>query len=925
MMIRRAIATLAYAVTIASGTEYSVSAWQSEDGLPGNVLRSVVQSTDGFIWVASPEGIARFDGVEFETLEMPTDILLPRIGPNRLFATPGGVVWFSGHRGSLLRIENGKIGQILSDRKLRRPWHVSQVVAIDRETIVARRAEETWLVSSDPPRLLNSPDAAIEDALAKDLSLRARRGRILPDGSVARLVDRSKRIWTTHGTLGIRVTTDDGKPLDIDLNTIDQSVNAAEFLQDLDGNIWAATPVSGLLRFRKLRARVMDETNGLSERAVIAISEYPHGKFWLGNRSGGVDRIDGAEVRHFDFSPGTAGPKRPVSALYVDRKQQLWAATRDGSVFKWTGEAFDPAFPRQTEPSKIDTIYQDLRGTYWFGGARGLTRMDNDVARRLGPGDGVPAGHVTIMEGETSGSLWFGTMNGRVYREQDGRILQVGGDADLGKRKVSALLVESATHAWAATLGTGLHFWDGTRWHHIGRQQGLPESRLTCILADDMGYLWLGSLAGIFRVSRVELLSHIRDPLTKLHWLRLDRSDGLPTRECMGSALPSGWSASDGRLFFPTARGLVSITPSQIKANTSPPPVFLKQVRSNGKHLELIDGRFTDGPGRSRLEFNYHGLDFSSPEKMSYRTRLTGLDDTWREIGGTRSSTYEAVPPGTYQFEVSAINGDGVSSAKPASAEIVIRPHFWETSWFWILSITMAIGIAAGTGWIIARVRLKRRIQSLKLKQSLEAERARISRDLHDDLGASLTELSILSALAAENPDHNTLRSSLGHLSGKAKTVVGTLDEIVWAATPSEDSLRSLVEYLSAFAREFLENVEITLRADVIRNIPDIQIGPNRRHNVFLAARESLNNAVKHANATEIHLGITIEDKHLVIRIRDNGRGFPVEYASSGDGLSNLKKRMADCGGTCTIQSKMGEGTTVSLTLPLPQPLPPGK
>ena len=119
--------------------------------------------------------------------------------------------------------------------------------------------------------------------------------------------------------------------------------------------------------------------------------------------------------------------------------------------------------------------------------------------------------------------------------------------------------------------------------------------------------------------------------------------------------------------------------------------------------------------------------------------------------------------------------------------------------------------------------------------------------------------------------------------------------------------------------------MDISLRADIIRNIPDIQIGPNRRHNVFLAARESLNNAVKHANATEIHLGITIEENHLVIRIRDNGRGFPVEYASSGDGLSNLKKRMSDCGGTCTIESKMGEGTTVSLSLPLPPPREHGK
>ncbi|MES2477028.1 MAG: triple tyrosine motif-containing protein [Verrucomicrobiota bacterium] len=930
-MIRRVISVLALLVASAfSATEYSVRSWQSEDGLPGTVLRSIVQSSDGFLWIASPEGIARFDGIEFENLILPAEIQLPRIGPNRLFATPGGVVWFSGSRGSLLRIQGKQVRKLWDDEGPSSKQFVTQVVALDDQRIIARRGEEIWWVSEDVPRLLTAPDEAIQEALARDFAAREQSGRIRPDGKPARLMDRSGRVWTPGIAPGIQVATPDGTSLDLDLSEIDRSIDVTEILEDRDGNVWATSSLSGLIRFRKLRAEVLDDADGLTERTAIALIEDAEGVLWLGLRSGGVDRVSENGIRHYEFAPESSGPRRPVAAFYIDRDEVLWAAARDGSVFRWNGQEFVLAFPRLDVFTKIDTLYQEASGTFWFGGQHGLFRMDADIPQLVGTSVGIPPCHITVLTGSdgsegadpAAGSVWFGTMDGRVFRGSHGRFQQVGSGNDLGNRKISALLVEDANHAWAATLDHGIHFWDGTRWHRFDRHDGLPDQRITCILSDTRRDLWLGSLGGIFRVSRVELLARIQDPQAQVRWLRIDRSDGLPTRECMGVSLPSGWQTRAGKLVFPTSRGLVLIDPTQIEVNTSPPPIFIRQVRANGQLTLPSDGRLNVGPGRTRLEFSYHGLGFSAPEKISYRTRLSGLDDTWREVGALRETTYEAVPPGNYIFEVSATNGDGIRSESAASLEIRVTPRFWETGWFLVLGITSIISLAAGTGWVIARIRMKRRIHALKIRQTREAERARISRDLHDDLGASLTELSILSALAAENPDDATLRPSLNQFSGKAKMVVGTLDEIVWAATPSEDSLHSLVEYLCAFAREFLENAAITLRTDVPRHIPDLPIGPNRRHNVFLAARESLNNAVKHARASEIRLRITLDDNRLTIEIIDNGRGFDVEYASSGNGLENLKKRMTDCGGTCTITSTKPGGSVITLTLPLPLPQP---
>ncbi len=313
-------------------------------------------------------------------------------------------------------------------------------------------------------------------------------------------------------------------------------------------------------------------------------------------------------------------------------------------------------------------------------------------------------------------------------------------------------------------------------------------------------------------------------------------------------------------------------------------------------------------------------MSLSAPEKVTYRVQLVGLEERPRLIGSRREADYQAVPPGRYTFEVTAMNGDGVSPPRPAVVSVETRPHIWETGWFKSLVVIAGLLLALSIGWLIARRRMRRKIQDRRLSGMLDAERSRISSDLHDDLGASLTELSILSEIAADDPDEGSLRPSPNHLSIKARRVVGTLDEIVWATIPTEDSLRSLIEYLPALTREFLEVVRIPLRTKIERQIPELAIGPRRRHNVLPATREAVNNAVKYAQPQSILLRIALENGQLVVEIQDDGQGFDVDYATSGNGLANMRNRMIDCGGSCRIESVRGQGTTIALTLPLPLP-----
>ncbi|QJE98691.1 sensor histidine kinase [Luteolibacter luteus] len=903
----------------AKDQELLVRVWQSEDGLPGNVVRSLVQSRDGYLWVATAEGIARFDGIEFEPIELDGQQRRNRFAFWRIYSTGEDDIWVSTFQGGLFRIRHGQFERVVPDTRTPRPPLVTQLLEDSQGQVFFKRGEELHKIEGGTFTPLASPPDDLLMLFANDLANQGKGGRRLIPSVPPTLADRNGQIWAADELERLVVGTAGAKPAPFLLPNSNLPLSFNELLEDKEGNIWIASPLNGLVRVRLSRVDVLDRVDGLTDNAVFAVMQMKSGDWWLANRSGGLTRWTPDNAEPVEVVPG--GYHRAFGVLYEDSRHVLWAASRDGSLFSGENGNFKARFSKTQIPSKVRDIAEDRSGTLWFGGSQGLASYANEIVHQYGPEQGLPddlnISAVSVVA--KSQAIVFGSIDGRVFRGGPKGFKQLGNTGDLQHRWISAIRPESDNEIWVATLGSGLFLWDGKAWQHFGSDQGLPDERLTSLIDDGRGQFWFGSLGGILRASRKEMLQRGRDPDAPLHWLRLDRSDGLPSRECIGGYQPAGWKGQDGRLWFPTGNGIVRVKPELVEINRVAPPVYLRSVRVNGSQHEGVDSAIEAGPGRSRLEFRYVGLGYSAPEKITYRGRLSGLDDAWRELGTQRSAAYESVPPGNYTFEVMAVNGDGIPSGAPAMIRILIRPHFWETGWFIALSGLLVLSAAAGTGWLLARSRMKRRIEKLNIRNAREGERSRIARDLHDDLGASLTEISILAALAAEDAEDSKLHPSLDQLSTKAKNVVGTLDEIVWAVNPREDNLRSLVEYIAAFAREFLDIVRIPLRSDVTRDIPDHPLGAPQRHGVFLAAREALNNIAKHSGATEVKLRIGIANQLLEIRIEDNGRGFNPDYARAGggDGLGNLDRRMQEAGGECRIETFPGQGSTVILTLPL--------
>ena len=911
----------------ASAAEFStrpgllVRVWQSQDGLPGNVVRSVVQASDGYLWVATAEGIARFDGFDFELIEPEGDLRRYRLAFSRLFATANGDVWATTYQGGLFRARQGKLVRILDNVRSPRPPQITQLIEDAAGSIFFKRGNDFGQVTSGGRVAEMNPSEQVLKRFEEDFKKQVARGRVLETGKTPVLTDRVNRVWTAGGSGGVTVAKEGEPTVAVELPQQGQAFEVNEMLEDAEGNVWVASPINGLARIRHARVNVLDPNAGQNERAVAALIEDHSGAWWIANRRGGLNRWTPEESRFIEFS--NSPYYRPAAALYEDKESRLWVASREGSVFRYENGIFQPQFSKTQIPSKVRSITQDASGTFWFGGAQGLASFSKGVVREFGREDGFGDHEVTVLQPFQGGKVIVGCSSGAVLLGDSKRFITIARPDVLKHQSVSGILSISANETWVSTLGSGLYLWNGKKWFCFDSNDGLPDSRLTCVVNDERGHIWLGSLGGIIRADRKELLARQNDPEASVKWLRLDHTDGLPSRECIGGYQPAGWKGRDGMIWFPTGSGVVRVRPDLVEFNKVAPPIYLQSARANGVPHVGESGPITTEPGRARLEFRFVGLSFSAPEKITYRARLAGLDDSWRELGNQRVAAFEAVPPGKYTFEVMAVNGDGLRSARPARISVVIEPHFWETAWFYASVGALILSAAAGMGWAGARMRMKSRIQALKIRNAREGERTRIARDLHDDLGASLTEISILAALAAEDADQTPLYPALDQLSAKAKHVVGSLDEIVWAVNPREDTLRSLIDYLAAFAREFLDIARIPLRTDVAREIPDYPLATAQRHGVFLAAREALNNIVKHSGATEVHLTITLTDTLLELSIKDNGSGFEPDYATGGNGLGNLRLRMQEAGGDCRIETYRAQGTTVFLTLPLLAPVKP--
>jgi signal transduction histidine kinase len=431
----------------------------------------------------------------------------------------------------------------------------------------------------------------------------------------------------------------------------------------------------------------------------------------------------------------------------------------------------------------------------------------------------------------------------------------------------------------------------------------------------------------LIRVAKPALDQFARGLTNHVSCRAFSESDGLPNGQCTSGSQPAACRTRDGKLLFPTIRGLVTLAADAIKPNTNAPPVVIESVSVEGQRqgaqgLGLESPRSVTFPaGREHLDIEYTSLNLGAADKAGFSYLMQGYETNWFPAGGSRHATYSRLPPGKYHFLVRACNEDGVWSDTPASLAVTVLPPFWRTGWFLSVATICLLGLMIGGVHYASTQKLQRQLAGLRQQQALEKERARIARDIHDQLGASLTQVSLLGELVESDKESPGEVEAHGRqISQTAREVTRALDEIVWTVNPANDTLEGLVNYVCKYAQEYLAVAGLRYRLDAPPQLPAAAISPEVRHNVFLAAKEAVTNVVRHARAQSVFVRVRVEPAAFILEIQDDGRGVanPAEkMAGSRNGLRNMSKRMEEIGGQFEINPAPAGGTVIRLTVPL--------
>ena len=984
-------------------SEFVCQTWRVEDGLPQNSVMAIVQTRDGYIWLGTANGLARFDGVRFKRFGLAEG--LSSLQVRVLLEDREGGLWVGTAKG-LSRYRNGQftswtardglagdmIMALAQDREGAiwigtstgsSRWHRGRFERIDAteevangyvRTLIADRNGVVWISLTKPGltrwdgrKLVVVADWPKAFGVAPYQLMQDRAGRMWA-GSVGRVTVGDGNSWKTYGP-------EAGVP----------RAKITSLAEDARGTIWAGSIDQGLYYLQAERFHRVDRSDGLSDDAVQVVMEDRERNLWVGMRSGGLNQLrlrqlstrkimDGnteltlgslAEAADGSLWVGTVGrgfyrleegkPEQRLSERPVVYQQtQAALATSDGSVWtsaggvlsQWREGRMVSAYGAGTRLGSniVSCLCEERKGGMWVGSRNGALMLLSK-GEFIPVTNGVPGAELTALVQQPDGTLWIGSYGGGLGRvkERSGTIF--GRAQGLRSDLIRALCLDSKGYLWIGTEGGGLSCLREGTIRSFGAQHGMGADTVVQILEDDANDLWLGTFRGVFQVSRRELENLLAGRTSRVHPRVFGKSDGMLSEQCapgFGACLKT----RAGLLCFATDRGITVIDPRKQRDETALPTVWLEEVLVNGQGQRLSDslpGNQEAGhdqltslkipPGGQRLEFRYTGLSFSAPDKVRFRYQLQGLDADWVEAGAERAAYYSYVPPGRYQFQVAAHTGDGAWSEAGANATVAlaIQPYLWQTGWFQISAALLGLGTAAVGARFVTVRKGRRRLREMERQHALERERARIAKDIHDDLGASLTHITMLTQSARQKlDDSSAANGDLNQIYGTARDLTRAMEEVVWAVSPRHDSLDSLVTYLGTFAQDFAAASQLRCRLDLPPNLSELSLGSQVRHNVFLAFKEALHNVAKHAAASEVRISLKVEAGHFVLLVEDNGRGFRSDEPPSaavapegrparllpGNGLANMRSRMVEIGGHCEIQSQFGLGTRVRCVLP---------
>jgi ligand-binding sensor domain-containing protein/signal transduction histidine kinase len=994
--------------------QYSSRTWQTDEGLPHNTVQAIAQGRDGYLWVGTHAGLARFNGLDFAVFEPRSAPDLAGASITSLCSDHDGVLWIGTQDRGLFRmldgectrytITNGLAGNSINVVYQRHDGSLwigtskglsrlskGQFTTFTRQnglssnfvrSLFEDRDGNLWIATGEGLNRLRSPNTMDTFPMPQGL----------PNDSVRCICqDHGDRIWigSSNGMLWYGPYWQKFFAYNTRYGLSDPFVSA--ICEDREGNLWVGT-YSGLNRFREGHFLNQLDNQGVPFDHVNALFEDRESNLWVGSKEGlirltpkrftTITKRQGlthnnvmavVESQDDTLCVGTWGggicaiKDGHASALNssTNLSQSLvlsLARARDGGL--WVGADFDGGLTRLNGPNSahfssrdglpkapVRVLHEDHAGALWIGTDLGLVWFHDGKFKTYTTHDGLPGNSIHDLCDDDAGGLWIGTEAG-LSHWQTNRFTNLTVHDGLSDNHILALYQDAESSLWIGTSRGGLDRLTLTptsrsrfRIRSYTTARGLFSDEIFEIVEDDEGWLWMTCSKAVFRIKKRDFKSLDQGNRDSLVSLVYGRSDGMESPQCNDGGKPSAIKTADGHLCFCTSKGLAIVDPDTVTINVAPPPVRVEQVTADRKPMldfnaalhnqefqtpagKLWNANSTGPivkmpPGRGELEFRYAALTFESPEETRFKYQLKGVDADWVDAGTRRTAHYNNVAPGRHIFQVLACNKDGAWNERGATIVFQLEPHMWQTWWWRGGLVLAAILLAGGIVRYVTNKRVQRKLAALEQRNAIEKERGRIAKDIHDDLGSSLTRIMMLGERAEEDLlGKREVENHVGKIVATARHTVRALDEIVWAVNPENDTLDGLVQYISHYADEVFENSEISWRLDIPTNLPAINLSAEVRHDLFLIVKEAFHNVLKHSRASQVRVQISTDAAGLALQIEDNGCGFSANSSVAGrkgNGLRNMEKRIQAIDGQLTLSSTPGKGTVITLAVPLAQ------